>query len=94
MDQKTRNQFLRNRSVEPSLSGHLPSPRLLPNAVPTTLGVHPRRDVHTRQLLEEQLGRVRNVNLRNLGLVLTRTALELVALEVAAGAPALVKNFL
>lgn len=56
---------------------------LLPDAVPAALGVHPRRDVHTRQLLEEQLRRIRNVNLRNLRLVLARAALELVALEVA-----------
>lgn len=56
---------------------------LLPDTVSTALGVHPRRDVHTCQLLEEQLRSVRDVDLRDLGLVLTRTALELVALEVS-----------
>lgn len=43
---------------------------------------HARSDIHRLQLLEEQLGSVRHVNLRDLGLVLARTALERLLGEV------------
>lgn len=36
------------------------------------------RHIHRRKLLEQKLGSIRNDDLRNLGLVLARTALELV----------------
>lgn len=46
-----------------------------------SLGVHSRRNIHRRQLLEHQLGSIGNDDLRNLGLVLARSALEGVLLE-------------
>lgn len=49
----------------------------------TSLGIHSRCDVHTCQFLEKQFGSVRNVNLRNSGLVLARAALELPSRQVA-----------
>jgi hypothetical protein len=46
------------------------------------VGEHARRNVHRLQLLEQQLGRVRDVDLRNLGLVLAGAALERLLGEV------------
>jgi hypothetical protein len=45
-------------------------------------GVQPRRDVHALQLLEQQLGSIGDVQLRAAGLVLARTALEALLLQV------------
>jgi len=59
-------------------------PPNLPHRDTTPLGVHPRRDIHARQLLKQQLRRIRDVHLRNLRLVLARAALELVFLEAPA----------
>jgi len=53
----------------------------LPHRDTTPLRIHAGGDVHTRQLLEKQLGRVRNMDLRNLRFVLARPALELILLE-------------
>ena len=49
----------------------------LANRNTTPVREHPSRNVHSRQLLEQQLSSIRNDNLRNLGLVLARPALEL-----------------
>ena len=49
----------------------------------TTLGVHARGYVHGCKLLEHELGSVRDDDLCDLGLVLARSALELVLLERA-----------
>jgi hypothetical protein len=48
----------------------------LPDAHPRPVGEHSRGDVHRRQLLEEQLRRVRNVHLRDLCLVPAGPTLE------------------
>lgn len=53
----------------------------LPDADTTPLGIHARRHVHGSELLEHELGRVRDDDLCNLGLVLAGSALELVLLE-------------
>ena len=50
---------------------------LLTNTNPTPISKHPRRNIHSRQLLKQQLRRIRNHNLRDLGLVLARPTLEL-----------------
>jgi hypothetical protein len=42
---------------------------------------HARCNIHACKLLEEQFCRVRNVDLRDLGLVLTAPAIELLRLE-------------
>ena len=55
----------------------------LPDSHPRALRVQPGGNVHRGQLLEEQLGRVRDVDLRDLGLVLARPALEGILLQVA-----------
>jgi hypothetical protein len=52
----------------------------------TTLGVHARGHVHGRKLLEHELGGVWDDDLCDLGLVLARSALELVLLERAESA--------
>jgi len=49
----------------------------------TTLGVHARGHVHGCKLLEHELGSVWDDDLCDLGLVLARSALELVLLERA-----------
>ena len=62
----------RSRSHELSLS----------DADTRPLRVHPCCNIHRGQLLEEQLGRIRYVDLGNLGLVLARPTLEGVLFEV------------
>lgn len=52
----------------------------------TTLGVHARCHVHGCELLEHELGGVWDDDLCDLGLVLARSALELVLLERAVNA--------
>ena len=47
------------------------------------IGEHASSDVHRRQLLEEQLGRVWDVHLRDLGLVSAWSALERLCVEFA-----------
>lgn len=47
------------------------------------VGEHAGCNVHRRQLLEEQLGRVRDVHLRDLGLVSAWSALERLCVEFA-----------
>jgi len=59
----------------------IPENSLLPDRDTTSLGVHPGRNIHGCQLLEQKLGRVRQDNLRDFRLVLARSALELVLLE-------------
>ena len=54
----------------------------LSNRDPRASGVHACSNVHRCQFLKEQLRRVRNVHLRNPGLVLARPALERVPLQV------------
>lgn len=49
---------------------------------PRSLSVHPSRNVHRCQLLEEQLGCIRNVHLRDPRLVLARPAFKRILLEV------------
>jgi hypothetical protein len=46
------------------------------NRYPRSLREHSSCDIHCRQLLEEQLGCIWNMNLRDLGLVLARSTLE------------------
>ena len=53
------------------------------NRNPRPVGEHARRDVHGRQLLEQQLGRVGNVHLRDARLVLAGPALEGLLAQVA-----------
>jgi hypothetical protein len=55
----------------------------LTNRYPRPVGEHARRNVHGRQLLEEQLGRVGDVHLRDARLVLAGSALEGLLAEVA-----------
>ena len=57
----------------------------LTNRNTTPIREHPSRNVHGRQLLEEQLSSVRNDNLRNLCLVLARSALELALAQAGDG---------
>ena len=57
---------------------------LVPHGNPAPARKHPRRNVHAHQLLEEQLRRVRDVHLRNLGPVLARPALKLLPRQVPA----------
>ena len=57
----------------------------LTNRNTTPIREHPSRNVHGRQLLEEQLGSVRNDNLRDLGLVLARSALKLALAQAGDG---------
>lgn len=47
------------------------------------VGEHASSNVHRRQLLEEQLGRVWNVHLRDLGLVSAWSALKRLCVEFA-----------
>ena len=47
-------------------------------------GEHPSGDVHRRKLLEQELGCIGDVHLRDPRLVLARTTLERVLLEVSA----------
>lgn len=49
-----------------------------------SLRVHPGRDVHRSQLLEEQLGRIGNMHLRDPRLVLARSALERILFQIPA----------
>ena len=46
------------------------------------LSVHPGRNIHRSQLLEEQLGCIRNVHLRDPRLVLARPTFERILLEI------------
>jgi len=57
------------------------SSRILPDRDTTPLSVHPSRDIHGRQLLEQELSSIRQNDLRNLRLVLARSTLELILLE-------------
>lgn len=50
---------------------------------PRAFGVHPCSNVHGSKLLEEQLGRVRDVNLRDLVLVLAGPAFVVALFEFA-----------
>lgn len=56
----------------------------LPNRHARPVGEHTGRYVHRRQLLEEQLGRIRNMNLRDPMLVIAQPALEKTLLQFAA----------
>ena len=53
----------------------------LPNRNPGSFSEHSSRNVHGSKLLEEQLRSVWNVNLRDSGLVLARSALEALCRE-------------
>ena len=69
-------------SLGKKASGPTLDPLRLSDCDARSLRVHPGSDVHGGQLLEEQLGRVRDVHLRNLGFVLARPAFERGLLEV------------
>lgn len=56
----------------------------LPERDAGSVGEHPRCNVHGCEFLEQQLGGVRDVDLRNLGLVLARTTLERLLGEIPA----------
>lgn len=55
----------------------------LPYANTTPSSEQPRRYIHGHQLLEQQLRRIRNMHLGNLGCVVTRSALKLLLLEIS-----------
>lgn len=57
----------------------------LTNRNTTPIREHPSRNVHSGQLLEEQLSGVRDDNLRDLGLVLARSALKLALAQAGDG---------
>ena len=44
---------------------------------------HPSRNVHRHKFLEKELGRVRDMDLRDLGFVLARSAFERILLQVS-----------
>ena len=54
----------------------------LPQTNARPIRKHPRCHVHRRELLEQQLGRIRNDHLRNLRLIATRPTLELSLAEL------------
>ncbi len=54
----------------------------LANGDPRSIGKHPCCDIHRSQLLEEQLRSIGDVDLRDLRLVFTRTALKGLLREV------------
>lgn len=70
-------------SIHPPANKQTTSSVLIPNTNPRPLAVHSRRNVHTRQFLEEQFRRVRQMYLRDFGLVSTWSALKQILLEVA-----------
>ena len=49
----------------------------IPNTNPRPRRKHPRRNIHTHQLLKQQFRRIRNIDLRNLRLVVARSTLVL-----------------
>lgn len=52
------------------------SPRGLTHRHPRAIGEHARRDIHRGQLLEQKLGRIRDVDLRDPVFVVAQPALE------------------
>lgn len=50
---------------------------------PTAIGEHARRNVHCHQLLEEQLGSIWQVNLRNARAIFAWTAFKCLVFEIA-----------
>lgn len=50
---------------------------------PRPLSVHACRDVHGRKLLEQKFGRIRNVDLRDLVLILAGSTFVIALLEFA-----------
>lgn len=63
--------FLYNNPIKSPPSMHHV---VLPNGSTGTVSEHARGNVHRLQLLEQEFCRIRNVNLRNLGLVLAGPA--------------------
>ena len=73
---------MRNERTRAERGCRQPSTANLSDGNTRSLGVHSSRNIHRRQLLEEQLGRIGNVHLRDPRLVLTRPTLECILLKI------------
>lgn len=73
---------IRNDELVLNWAAGSPATSSLSDGDARSLSVHPSRNVHRSQLLEEQLGCIRNVHLRDPRLVLARPAFKRILLEI------------